>query len=134
MIDEKFIILAVLIYSIGGIDYLVNTLKGKTKPNRVTWSLWGLLGLVALGGMLDEGASKTALIFMLTATILPFVIFIASFINKNSVWKIARFDYICGLLSILGIIAWLTTGVGDLAIIFSIVADFFALLPTSLNH
>lgn len=130
MIDEKFIILAVLFYSAGGMIYLLDTLKGKTKPNRVTWFLWGLLGLVAFAGMLDEKASVTSLIFILTSTLVPFVILAASFISKRAVWKINNFDWICGTLSICGIIAWLITGVGNLAITFSIIADFFALLPT----
>ncbi len=42
MINEKFIILGVIIGSIGTFTYLVDTIKGKVKPNRVTWFLWAL--------------------------------------------------------------------------------------------
>ena len=37
MLDPNFVIVGVVIGFLGGISYLVDTLKGKTKPNRVTW-------------------------------------------------------------------------------------------------
>jgi hypothetical protein len=60
----------------------------------------------------------------------PLIIFLASFINKKSFWSITRLDVICGILSIVGIILWSITRVGDVAIFFSILADGLAGLPT----
>lgn len=130
MIDEKFIILAVILNAIGSIGYAIDTLKGDTKPNRVTWFLWALIPLIAFAGMLDENAGLTSLILTFMVGFSPFLIFCVSFLNKKSVWKIERFDWICGALSLIGIAGWLLTGEGYLAIVFSIFADFLALLPT----
>ncbi|HEX5456065.1 MAG TPA: hypothetical protein VFW77_01730 [Candidatus Saccharimonadales bacterium] len=130
MIDERFIILAVLIDFIGSGGYILDTLKGSTKPNRVTWFLWTLIPAVALAGMIQEGASKTALILAFVFGFIPLLVFIASFINKKSFWKITKFDWICAALSIIGIAAWLVTNDGNLAIIFSIITDTLATLPT----
>ena len=61
---------------------------------------------------------------------LPVTVFIASFVNKRAEWKVTRFDLVCGFLSIVGLILWLITKVGNIAIFFSIVADGLAAVPT----
>jgi hypothetical protein len=61
---------------------------------------------------------------------LPLMTFIASFVNKKAEWKLTRFDLLCGFLSVLGLILWLITKVGNVAIFFSIVADGLAAVPT----
>jgi hypothetical protein len=55
---------------------------------------------------------------------------LASFINKKAYWKITRPDIICGLLSVTGLSLWYLTKVSNLAIVFSLIADAFAALPT----
>ena len=60
----------------------------------------------------------------------PLVIFIASFYNKKAVWKLKKFDYICGVFSIVGLVLWYVTKIGNIAILFSIVSDAFASIPT----
>jgi hypothetical protein len=60
----------------------------------------------------------------------PFLVFISSFVNKKAEWKIQRLDIVCGLLSFLGLILWMVTKVGNVAIIFAIIADFLACIPT----
>lgn len=130
MIDERFIILAVVADLIGSGGYIIDTIKGSTKPNRVSWLLWTLIPAVTVAGMIEEKADKTALILTITFTIIPLLIFIASFINKEAFWKITKFDWLCGAFSLIGLAGWLLTGDGNLAIVFSIIADFLALLPT----
>ena len=45
---------------------------------------------------------------------------------KHPAWKIQRFDIACGALSVLGIVVWWLTGKGNVAIVFSILADGLA--------
>jgi len=61
---------------------------------------------------------------------MPMTVFIASFVNKKAEWKVTRFDLICGVLSLAGLVLWIITNVGNIAIFFSIVADGFAAVPT----
>ena len=49
MIDPRFVYLAILLSGLGGWIYIRDTLRGATSPNRVTWSLWGLEGVLAFG-------------------------------------------------------------------------------------
>jgi hypothetical protein len=60
----------------------------------------------------------------------PLLVFIASFVNKNSYWKLERFDYLCGLFSVLALVLWAITRVPEVAIVFAIVSDALAGLPT----
>lgn len=133
MIDERFVILALFIDAIGSGDYVLNTLRGQTKPNRVTWSLWVVIAVVAVIGLINEHAAKPTIILTAFFGLMPLIIFIASFFNKKSYWKITRFDQICGFLSVLGILAWTITGNGNLTIIFAILANLFAWIPTFLK-
>ena len=130
MIDSNWIYLGALINLIGSLTYVIATVRGQTKPNRVTWFLWALAPLIAFAAMLGEGVSPLDGLMTFMVGFGPLMIFIASFVNKNSVWKITRFDMICGALSVIGIIAWAFTRTGNIAIFFSIVADGLALLPT----
>jgi len=61
---------------------------------------------------------------------LPLTVFIASFANKNAEWRLTAFDITCGVLSVVGLAFWFITKSGNIAIIFSILADGLAALPT----
>ncbi|MCX6791908.1 MAG: hypothetical protein NT149_02620, partial [Candidatus Gottesmanbacteria bacterium] len=65
-----------------------------------------------------------------SAGFIPLLVFIASFFNKKAVWRLGWLDFTCGGLSIFGLLLWLATRVGNIAIIFSILADVLAAVPT----
>jgi hypothetical protein len=129
MLNPNFVIVGTLISTLGSIAYLVDTVKGKVKPNRVSFLLWSIAPLIAVAAMLKEQVGPQTLMTFSTG-FLPLTIFIASFVNKKSEWKITKFDLICGFLSIVGLILWLITKVGNIAILFSIMADGLAAVPT----
>lgn len=129
MINENFIFLGVAIGIAGGLSYLVDTIKGKVKPNKVTWLLWALAPLIAFTAQIQQGVGIES-VLTLSVGIMPLLIFFASFFNRKSEWKISRFDIICGSFSVLGIVAWILTKDANLAILFAIIADGLASLPT----
>lgn len=129
MINENFIILAVILSVFGPLKYAIATIKGEAQPNRVTWLMWGLAPLVAFAAELDKGVGIQSLGTFIVG-FNPMLIFIASFFNKKSVWKLTTLDYVMGALSFLGIVLWLITKDGNYAIFFAIMADFLAGVPT----
>ena len=129
MINQNFIYLGALIFFIGSIGYFFETLQGKVKPNRVTWFIWAVAPMITFAAQIKQGVGIQSLLTFMVGFI-PLLIFFASFINKKSYWKIQSIDLICGSLSIIGLILWQITKVGNIAIIFSIIADFLAALPT----
>lgn len=130
MINENWVFLGAALNLIGSGTYVFHTIQGKTKPNRVTWFLWALAPLIAFSAMLGEGVSFKAALMTFMVGFGPLMVFIASFVNKKSVWQISRFDLICGALSLVGIGLWAVTREGNMAILFSVLADGLALLPT----
>lgn len=98
MLNENFVILGVTIGAITSIKYIIDTVKGKVQPNRVTFLLWALAPMIALAAQIQQGVGIQALLtFALGFS--PLLIFLASFVNKKAEWKLGPFDFICGSLS-----------------------------------
>lgn len=129
MIPEYFVYLSLVINSVAGLSYLMYTLQGKVKPNKVTWFLWGVIPMVAFAAQIKEGVGVQSLLTF-SIGFIPLIIFAASFINKKAYWKISRLDKACGAFSVLGILLWIATGQGIMAILFSLLADGMAAVPT----
>lgn len=129
MISDKFVLVGALINLVGGLIYFRATVTGEAQPNRVTWGLWALAPLIAFAAEIHEHVGLQSLMtFMVGAG--PLVIFVTTFIKKNYIWKLGKLDYACGILSVLGIVLWLLTRHGNVAILFSIMADGLAAVPT----
>lgn len=129
MLDEKFVYICPLITLIFAGQYTIATLRGETKPNRVTWLLWSVAPLIAFAAEIADGVGIRSIMTFLVG-FGPLVILIASFVNPKAFWKTTRFDLFCGALAVASLIAWLVTSSGDVAIALSIATDALAALPT----
>lgn len=129
MLDERFLLLGLLLTGIGTVKYIHSMYEGNAKPNRVTYFLWTLAPLVAFAGEVSEGVGFRTL-FTLSVGLNPLSILVFSFIFKQAHWDIKKRDYVFGATSIVGLILWLITGEGLLAISFAILADGMASAPT----
>jgi len=129
MIHQNFVFIGIILQSIGGIGYLIDTVTGKVQPNRVSWFLWSLAPLIAFYAQIRQGVGNEALVTFIVG-FEPLIVLIATFFNKKAQWKIQKLDIICGILSLLGIALWLVTKIGNVAILFCILADGLAAVPT----
>ena len=132
MISENFVFLAVIISAISGLYYIYQVVQARVKPNRATWLVLSIAPMVALGGEVSEGVGIRSLITFMSGFI-PLLIFISSFINKESYWKLQKLDYWYAALAVFGLILWRITGEGSVAIVFAIFADLMAFMPTLLK-
>jgi hypothetical protein len=130
MIDQHFGILAALLPLAGFASYIRDTLKGKTQPNRTSWSLWAVAPLIAFGAELAQHASLDVALLGFTLGFGPLLVVAASLTDRKSYWQLTRLDLLCGSISIIALTLWAITGQGNLAIFLSIVADLFAAVPT----
>lgn len=129
MIPESLAVVGALIASFGGVVYLYDTIRGKAKPNRITWLLWGILpmiGFVAQRVQGVEGVSWATFVAGFT----PLLIFLASFLNREAYWKTTTLDYACMAIAFIGIVLWAFMRDPNTAILFSILADLAAGVPT----
>ena len=129
MIDPRFVFLAIAVSLVGMSGYVRGTLRGVTSPNRVTWGLWAVEGVLAFVVEVQQHVGLAAYM-TLAMGVVPFVVVIASFRNPHRVWKIGTFDVVCGAVSVLGLVFWGFINEPTLALIFFVAADSMAALPT----
>ncbi len=129
MLPEDFAIIGAIIGSLGGFYYLYETIVGTAQPNRITWLLWGIFPMVifvAQRAQGVEGLSWTSFVAGFT----PFLIVAASFFNKKAYWKTEPRDYYLMAAAVVGIILWALTDDANLALLFALLADVLAGIPT----
>ena len=129
MFSTMIAYLSVLIQLVGVFFYIRDMIRGTTKPNRVSWIIWALAPLLGVFFQLKAGAGLSVLpVFM--AGFNPLLVVIASFIVKNGYWKITKLDIVCGVLAIFSLILWILTRDLLTSILFVILSDGLASLPT----
>ena len=114
---------------VGSVAYIIDTLRGKTKPNRMTWSIWAIAPLIAASAALSSGVTLATVPVFVAGTG-PLLILIASFANPKAYWKLEKLDYACGFFSLLALVLWGITKQPDIAIAFAIFSDVLAAVPT----
>ena len=126
---KYLVLLGAFISFLGIMRYVTATIRGFSKPNRVTWIMWSVAPMIATFAALSKGVTWAVLpVFM--SGFGPALVVAASYFNKNAYWKISKFDLGCGFFSLLGIILCVITKDANYAIIFAILSDFFAAIPT----
>lgn len=129
MIPEKFVYITFFISLVVLYFFLKNLIAGKTKPNLVTWFFWSLAPIVGTYLQVKAGAGLSVLpVFFMG--FFPLIIFFVALFNKNSYWVITKFDIFCGVFSFLALILWIITQNTALSILFAILADALAAVPT----
>lgn len=129
MIDPHFVLLGMALSLAGSLSYCRAMLRGRARPNRVSWMLWALAPLVAFAAELSEGVGLPS-VLTLSVGVGPLCVFLCSFAVRAGRWRIGGLDIACGLLSLCAIALWAVTGRGTTAIALSIGADALAAVPT----
>lgn len=130
MINENWAYAAAALNLIGVATYIADVFRGKARPNRVSWAIMSAAPLIAFAAMMTQGVGLVQGAVTLSSGLAPLAIFISTFLVSHPAWQIKRFDLVCGGLSVAGLVMWLATGQGNVAIVFSILADGMAFLPT----
>ncbi len=126
---EYLVFVAAFATMLATFAYVRSMLRGVVKPNRVSWLMWAIAPLIAFAAEVSSGVGWAALpVFM--SGFSPFLIFAASFVSNKAHWKLATFDYVCGVLSGLALVLWYFTKDPVVAITFAIASDGLASIPT----
>ena len=129
MLSENIGYITVLIQLVGVSFYIRDMFRGTTKPNLVSWTIWALAPLIGTWLSVKAGAGLSVLpVFM--AGFNPVLVIIIALIIKKGYWKITKFDIICGILALFALVIWGFTRNFSLAILFAILSDFLASIPT----
>ncbi len=129
MLPEYIVYLAVIIQLCGVAYYIKGMVYGVTKPNLVSWVVWALAPFIAVWLQLKAGAGLAVLpVFM--AGFNPVLVILTAIIIKKGYWKITTFDLFCGLFSLLALLFWILTKNLSISVLFAILSDGLASLPT----
>ncbi len=110
-------------------SYIHSMFKGEAKPNRISWLMWAIAPFIATWAGFSSGV-RWAILPVFMSGFSPFLIFLFSFISKKAYWKLEAFDYMCALFSGFALVLWTLTKNADIAIIFAILSDGAAAIPT----
>lgn len=126
-----FVIISSLISIASTIPYILDTIKLKTKPRVVSWFTWAVLGAIAGSAALSDHQYPAA-IFCFISGLLCAVIFMLG-LYYDGEKSFSKFDAVCQLAAIAGLVLWYIFNSPSIAIIAAIFIDLIASLPT-LKH
>lgn len=128
-LDHVIIILSAL-QLITTLNYVRLTIAGRNKPNRVSFALFALAPFIGVAAATVDQGWSMSLLPVLMSGLSPLMIFLASYVNKDSYWKLGRFDWACGASALLALVLWYVTKDPLVAVVFAVIADLLAALPT----
>jgi hypothetical protein len=124
---DVFAFLGAFIVLFCTLPYIIDIVKGKTKPNIVTWITWTVLIGIGTAALYASGEINSAL-FLTGDTLATFAVVLVGL--KYGIAKLDRFDLICMIGAIVGLILWLVFNSPIIAILATILIDFIGTIPT----
>jgi hypothetical protein len=109
------------------VPYIITTLQGKTKPNRATWGIWLILGVVLSASYYSSGAVNTIWLPVCGAIGQAIIVTLSI---KYGEGGFSRFDRLCLLGVAFSLLLWWQFSSPIIALVCNILIDFLGALPT----
>jgi hypothetical protein len=109
------------------LPYIIDVIKLKTKPRIVSWFTWSLLSAIAGAASLSDHQYPAA-ILSFSATIETMVVVLLGL--KYGEREFNRFDIVCQVAAIVGLVLWLVFNSPAIAVLASVAIDLIGTLPT----
>ncbi len=110
------------------IFYIVAIIRGTTKPNRTTWWIWGVIGVILLASYYYSGATTTIWV-PVSESIAPLIIALLS-LKYGEGGPAEKLDFLCIFGAGISCLLWYLTGSAVVALVTNLAIDFFAAIPT----
>ena len=115
-------IIATILSIIGGLPYIYNAYRKKTKPHRVAWLIFLILSILAWLTQYDLGARESLIFY--TWFVINNVILLGLSLRKNAGYgDVTLVNIASFVLAMLAIVIWKATDSALLALICVLVAD-----------
>jgi hypothetical protein len=121
------IILSSIFTIASAIPYLIDIVRGKTKPKVVTWLVWSSVTAISGAASFVDGQYPAA-ILLLFATLQALSIVIFGW--TRGVKKLERLDIVCLVGALVGIVLWQLFDSPAIAVIATIIIDLVGGVPT----
>ena len=110
--------------------YIIDEIRGKTKPNIVSWITWTILSGIVTAAAFAAHQPRTAFLTLGDGAATLIVVLLGF---RYGFAKFTKFDAICQIAALAGIVLWLVLGSPLTAIVIAIAIDCVGTLPT-LRH
>jgi hypothetical protein len=127
---ELIAVAGALVAAVSTIPYIIDTVKGRTKPNIVTWFTWTLLTLIAALAAFASHEPKSAYLLLANTFCTGLVVAVGL---RYGTAKYSWFDGLCQLGTVAGLVLWLVFNSPTIGIVVPLTIDFIGTLPT-LRH
>lgn len=116
-----------LLAIVSSLPYIINTARGKTQPNLVTWLTWTIINTINAILAWQVGALPTEIIAASSGIATLTIVCLGL---KSGVRRYTTFDIVCQAVAIAGIILWRITNQPTLAAIITTTVSLLAAVPT----
>lgn len=123
-------ILSSVVFLIGDTPYLLDTIHGKIKPQRITWGIVSLINGINFFNQMASGATNSLWLYG-AGTLMTGAIFLAAL--KNGVGGFAKLDIFSLTASLLGIILWQALDSPWFSILINIGIALVSIIPTAVK-
>lgn len=120
-------ILALVLNAIGFIPYIRDILRGKVKPQRITWGIWTILTTIAAVNQVQNGGGWSSLFFISTVFLVA-TTFLLSL--KRGMGGASKLDMICLAAAIVLFGYWATLHNTRISTLVAVIIDGIGAIPT----
>lgn len=113
------------------VPYIRDILHGTTRPNIFSFALWSVMLFISIFAQISAGASWSVLLIMGDCIGTTTIVLLC--LAGYGYGKYGRLEWICTGLAVLAVVSWQLTQEPLLAILFAVVADALAAVPTVLK-
>lgn len=124
---EKIGLLGGILIIVADTPYAWNAFKRKTKPHRTTWFIIALINAINLANQHASGA-KSSLLFFIGATVITFIVFLASLYNGTG--GFAKLDIAVLVGALLGLVVWHVLKSPVASVIANTIVALIGIIPT----
>jgi len=122
-----FTVIASTLVFVGYGPYIIDTLKGKTKPHAYSWLIGCIVTAISVAGQV-YGRAGIATVVLVLVTLLSFTILLLSF--RYGVWKGTKLDKICLAFCLLALPLWVISKNPLTTVVLVNLIDAVAFIPT----
>lgn len=120
-------IIAGIVGLLGFLPYIITTTQRKTRPNKASWWIWGILGVITGISYYYSGATTTIWVPVAYA-ICQIITAVLSLKYGEGGWN--RLDKLCLAGAGVSLLLWLIFNSPIVALLFTLLIDLFAAIPT----
>lgn len=113
------------------VPYIRDILHGTTRPNIFSFALWSAMLFISIFAQISAGASWSVLLIIGDCVGTTTIVLLC--LAGYGYGKYGRLEWVCTALAVLAIASWQITEQPLLAILFAVVADALAAVPTVLK-